>query len=331
MKSANGEIVDLENDYNFLMLCNDIIVDILQYADKYQWSSEKINIKEKDIEKFKSSKYDLFYFRDHGYATTINKSLYKHIIFSLVADYNCYVYDAISCAMRYHFGTAFTLLRKPFKDDLLLIELLYIRGYRFIPDFLNKPIKEFAIDQIVKDKDKLMYILRKCCKKINFFTGKKMYDLRYSKKSKESLEKIWNKTSHIITSCKDYATEDGNLNIIFATEDIVEENLVYFFKVCCCIQLYFITLLLNILKDEKLISEECYNQNLVNVYFAFSCTLDEDIPKEISDALNVKCNHCGFIFKIEQKDIKNNNKNKKFRYKCPNCKKKLEIKGFILS
>ena len=236
------------NDYNFLMLCNDFIVDILKCTDKYQWSSEKIDIKEKDIKKFNSSKYDIFYFREHGYATVINRSLYKHIVFSLVADYNTYVFDAINCALRYHFGTAFTLLRKPFKDDLLLLEMIYVKGYRFVPEFLNKPIKNFSIDKITKEEKKK--ILRKCCKKINFFTGKRMYDLRYEKSSKESLEKIWNKTSHIITNAKDYATEDGNLNIIFATEDIVEENLVYFYKVCCSVQLYFVTLLLNILKDQ---------------------------------------------------------------------------------
>ena len=52
--------------------------------------------------------------------------------------------------------------------------------------------KIFSIDKITKEEKKK--ILRKCCKKINFFTGKRMYDLRYEKSSKESLEKIWNKT-----------------------------------------------------------------------------------------------------------------------------------------
>ena len=188
MKDVSVEELNLKNDYNFLMLCNDFIVDILKYADKYQWSSERITLKEKDVKKLDSPNYDLFYFRNHGYAKIINKSLYKHIIFSLVVDYNNYIFDAINCALRYHFGTAYTLLRKPLKDDLLLLEMIYVKGYKFIPEFLNKPIKNFSIDKISKE-DK-MKILRKCCKKINFFTAKRLYDLRYSKKSRESLEKI---------------------------------------------------------------------------------------------------------------------------------------------
>ena len=329
MKAVNGEELDLENDYNFLMLCNDFIVDILKCADKHQWSSEKIDIKEKDIKKFNSLKYDIFYFRDHGYATVINRSLYKHIVFSLVADYNTYIFDAINCALRYHFGTAFTLLRKPFKDDLLLLEMIYVKGHRFVPEFLNKPINNFSIDKITKDEK--IKILRKCCKKISLFTAKRMYDLRYSKSSKESLEKIWNKTSHIITNAKDYATEDGNLNIIFATEDIVEENLVYFYKVCCSVQLYFVTLLLNILKDEELISEECFNQNMGNLYFAFSCTLEKDLPKVIVESITLKCNHCGSITNITSEMINKNNKAKTFKFNCDHCKKVSIINGFILS
>lgn len=329
MKAVNEEKLDLKNDYNFLMLCNDFIVDILRCADKYKWSSEKINIKEKDVKKFNSSKYDLFYFRNHGYATVINKSLYKHIIFSLVADYNNYVFDAINCALRYHFGTAYTLLRKPLKDDLFLLEMIYVKRYRFISEFLNKPIKNFSIDKISKEEK--MKILRKCCKKINFFTAKRMYDLRYSKKSKESLEKIWNKTAHIITNASDYATEDGNLNIIFATPDIVEENSVYFYKVCCSIQLYFITLILNILKDEKLISFECYNQNISNLYLAFSCTLKNDAIDKIIGSLTLKCCHCGSITKITKEMLNKNNGNECFKFKCCQCKKISVIDGFILS
>ena len=327
MKAVTGEDLNLENDYNFLILCNNFIVDILKCADLNEWSSEKIDIKEKDKNRFDSQKYDLFYWRDHGYATVINKSLYKHIIFSLVADYNRYIFDAIDCATKYHFGPAFTLLRKPFKDNLLLIEMFYTKGHKFVADFLNKPIKEFAIDNISKEEK--MKILKKCHRKLKFLTAKKMYDLRYSKNSKESLEKIWNKTLHIITNYKDYATENGNLNIVFATDDEVEEHIVYFYKVCCSMQLYVVQLLLNILRDENLISEELFNKNMSNLYFSFSCTLDGDIPNEIANSLVVKCSHCEHEFQITKEMIIDNNKNKTFIYKCNQCKKATIINGFL--
>lgn len=327
MKASNGEEISVINDYNFLMLCNNFIVDILRIADKSNWSSENITIKDKDKHKFEQNKYDLFYFRNHGYANIINKSLYKHIIFSLIADYNIYMYDAVKCAKKMHFGTAFTLLRKPLKDDLFMIEMFFVKGKRFVGKFLNNSIEKFAIDKITKE-DK-MKILNKCCKKIHFFTAEKMYNLRYSKKSTESLEKIWNKTLHIITTAKDYATENGNLNIIFATEETVEENLVYFYKVCCSIQLYFIILVLNILKEEMLINEDVYYKNMRNIYFAFSCTLDNDIPKEILNELDIRCNCCGEDIKISRNIIEENYKNNTFKCTCDFCNHSFEIEGFI--
>lgn len=314
-------------DYNFLMVCNNYIVSILELADKNKWSSEKIDFKDKDKAKVASSKYDLFYFREHGYAKVINKSLYKHIIFSLVADYNIYVSDAIECASKGHFGTAFSLLRKPFKDDLLFIEMFYTKGYNFVAKFLKQPIGNFATDKITKDNK--MKIMRKCCKKINFFTAKRLYSLRYSKTSKESLEKIWNKTSHIITSAKSYATEDGNLNIIFATQDVVEDNLVYFYKVACSVQLYFVTLLLNILKDECLISELDFIANMKQLYFAFSCTLEGDVPEIILDELDMLCPNCGSIINITDDILKKNYNSCTFIYKCDKCNKEHEVDRFI--
>ncbi len=329
MRAVTGEDLDLEIDYKFLMLCNDFIVDILKVADSKAWSSEELNIKERDVKKFNSQKYDVLYWREHGYATAINRSLYRHMFFSLISDYNKYVYDAVDCAAKYHFGPAFTLIRKPFKDDLLLLEIMFIKGHKFIPEFLKRPANDYAIDKISKDTKKIKGILRKSCKKLDFFKGYKMYNLRYNKKSKESLEKIWNKTSHIITSCKEYATTKGNLNIIFATDEQIEEHIVYFYKVCSSIQLYFLTLVLNILLEEKLISDELYNLNMINLYFAFSCTLDKEITDEQEQALLMKCNHCGSITKINKKIIKDNNKNKSFEYFCEECKKKNQIIGFI--
>ncbi len=325
-KKVDKSNMNLMVDYNFLIVCNNYIVSILKKADELKWSSEKINFKEKDKKKAKSGKYDMYYFRDHGYANVINKSLYKHIIFSLISDYSIYMYDALECAKRSHYGTAFTLLRKPLKDDLLLIEMFYTKGYRMVHKFLNEPIDNIAIDKISREEK--IKIMRKCCKKINFFTANRMFNLRYSKKSKESLEKIWNKTAHIITSSKYYKTENGNLNIIFDTPDIVEENIIYFYKVCTSIQLYFLTLVFNILKDENLITEREFEFNIRQIYFAYSCTLEHKLQEECLNQLVLECNKCGKEIEITQKILRSNYSNSIFMYKCSCCNNINSIEEF---
>lgn len=66
--------LNIQIDYNFFMFCNDFIVDVLNCADKLNCSSEKIKLKNEDKNKTKLHKYDLFYFREHGYANVINKT-----------------------------------------------------------------------------------------------------------------------------------------------------------------------------------------------------------------------------------------------------------------
>ena len=56
------------------MFCNDFTVDVLNCADKLNWSSEKIKLKNEDKNNTKFHKYDLFYFREHGYVNVINKT-----------------------------------------------------------------------------------------------------------------------------------------------------------------------------------------------------------------------------------------------------------------
>lgn len=318
---------DKIKDYNFLMLCNNYIVSILEQADLKKWSEEKMDFKDKDKKKLESNKYDIFYFRNHGYATVINKSLYKHIIFSLISDYNIYVKDAIDCCLKGHFSVAYTLLRKPFKDDLFMIELFYVSGYRIISKFANSSIENFRIESYSENEKKK--VLRKVCKKINFFTAKKLYDLRYSSNSYEGLEKFWNKAIHIVTSRKNYKTEDANFNMIFYDDNIVAEQITYIYKVLCSIQLYFIVLISNILLEEQLITENEYNFNINNLFYAFCITLDNyNLTPEQKDSLIYVCKYCGCqnIFNNEQ--FMNNYNKGIFKRKCDKCNRTYEIKKF---
>lgn len=320
-------IMNIENDYNFLIMCNNYILNILKAADKLKWSEAKIDFKPKDIKKAKDGAHDLFYFRNHGYAKVINPCLYRHIIFSLISDYNKYVYDAIECAQKMHFGPAFTLLRKPFKDNLLLIEKFYIEGYKCIPSFFNNDISKLAIDHIKPDDKKK--ILKKCSKKIRFLNEDYLWAIRYSNKDKISLEKLWNKTLHIITTREDYSTEQGNLNIIFADDETIKENLIYFYKACVPIQMYFILLVLNIIKKENLISDYEFYNSINSFYHIFIAVLDEEIPESIANTFLLWCDKCDNTFKISEEEKFNYNFEKNvFEFTCPYCHKKHRIGKF---
>ena len=49
--------------------------------------------------------------------------------------------------------------------------------------------------------------------------GDYLYEIRYDKTKLYGLESMWNKANHLITSCKNYSTEDMNLNFVFSQEN----------------------------------------------------------------------------------------------------------------
>lgn len=75
--------------------------------------------------------------------------LTKHIILSITSDFINFVFESLYCAKRGKITVAYALIRKPFTDELLILEqLLYNRSdfiYRFFIQILWK-----RMTQVVK-------------------------------------------------------------------------------------------------------------------------------------------------------------------------------------
>lgn len=319
-------------NYNFLMSCNNVLVSILKQADenKDKWKSIRIDIKDKDLKKWQSGNYSVEYFRTHGYASQINKGHYKHFMFAVLSDYISYVYDAILCAAKMHPNQAYTLLRKPLKDNLLMLELAFTGKNRFISQFLNKDIENFSIDKITAEEKKK--IIRRSAKKINYPTSAKiLYDFRYSKKSETGLERIWNKSSHIITICKDYKTDNGNLNMIFNDDANIREYVNYFFITMPYIQYYVTRLVFYYLKEEELINEIEFLQN--DALLLIKLNSVEKFPKDIYYDLikdfSLLCPNCNNMIELSKNEDIQNQISKAFYYKCPKCKNNINLDNFL--
>lgn len=56
----------------------------------------------------------------------LNEAYYRHIFFSLVADFCSYMLESINCAAKMKVAVSYALLRKPLKDTLGYIEWLCV-------------------------------------------------------------------------------------------------------------------------------------------------------------------------------------------------------------
>ena len=69
-------------NYNYFIMCHNLMLSLVKRANRHDWHSFKINIREEDREKWE--KYDIEYWRLHGYKKEISQMYYQHTFFSLL-------------------------------------------------------------------------------------------------------------------------------------------------------------------------------------------------------------------------------------------------------
>ena len=179
---------ELKN-YNYIIMCHNLMLSLIKRANRHDWHSFKIDIKEEHKEIWE--KHDIEYWRLHGYKKEISRMYYQHTFFSLWSDYLDYTYEANIAASKMKASIAYSLLRKPLKDDLFFLELLENKGVEFIYEFLEKPIENFAVDKISQEEKKK--IINTVAEDVfSEAYGDILYNIRYSKKeeirSRENME-----------------------------------------------------------------------------------------------------------------------------------------------
>lgn len=159
----------------------------------------------------------------------IENILTKHILLSISSDFVNFVFESLSCAKKCKSTVAYALARKPFTDELLLLEQLLTDRKDFIYKFfhLGEP-KNYDPSYNYKKKENIKETIEETTTKLkmNFFYSKDfIYELRYDKSLARGLNGISNKALHIVTTDKFYKTTEQNLNFIFSNQNDIFEQL----------------------------------------------------------------------------------------------------------
>ena len=90
-------------------------------------------------------------------------------------------------------------------------------------------------------------------KQINYretFNADFIYNIRYSKKTEYSLERLWNMANHLVTTSKDYKTESLNLNFVFSGAVSKESQWNYLYSVLPYLLFYTVEVIQVVLDRE---------------------------------------------------------------------------------
>lgn len=157
--------------------------------------------------------------------------LTKHFTMSILSDMVNYLYESIKIAQKGKMNVAFSLLRKPFTDQLLILEQILIDASEFIDRFFHKG-DSHHYDPSSKKLDKSS-IIHTSVEKIGlfFYEPVLIFQLRYDKSVYWGLNSITNRALHMVTNDKNYRTGKQDFNFTFPVEKAdIDEQLEYFYN-----------------------------------------------------------------------------------------------------
>jgi len=309
---------DFSHDFAFFL--HDILAHMVIQGEKekifnveFKFSSKKDARK---FEKLNISGESLWNWLDNNNYDWVTEQLAaKQCLVALLSDFCQYIYESLICSKKGKLSVAYSLLRKPLKDNLFYLEWLFADPNEFRDSFNLSNPDDFSLSSISKEK-KLHIITNaiKSSKHKKWLSPEFIYDLRYNKNVPYGFESLWNKATHLITNFKSYKTEPGNFNFIFSDNESKLSQWDHYYRLVPLLLFYtveVINVLLFNLTDKKYESTIDELRRLVGFFLwtheTTSDTKSKDILKHargIVKSFDLTCPLCKKNVSLIQKNLK---------------------------
>lgn len=301
----DGENVKLSGKYHKINnLCAFIYDQMTEiYVDKNynKLNYTKFNLTTELVGDFDSKKEQILEFlKEKGLNDELTIILTKHITLSVLSDMLNFIYESLSCAKKGKMTVAYALLRKPFTDELLILEQILHNPTEFINRFFYIGSPEGYDPSLGNiDKKKIIEDALIKIRQNNFFSADLIHTMRFDKASKNGLNWISNHALHIVTKDKNYKTQSQNLNFVFSNQKDIGKYWSFYYSFVPYLLTYTAavvdTIIFQYLPDESKIKaikslkrqvglilwhEEAFKKNSVKKF------------KSLSVLLNLKCEIC---------------------------------------
>ncbi|TCZ75380.1 hypothetical protein E0485_17390 [Paenibacillus albiflavus] len=210
-----------QKTHDYIFDLHDLLANIIYSCENYELIGSEIQIKnEEDLSHIDSLEGENLWcwLENNNYDEVIFDMMIKQVYFAVLTDLCHFIYESLTCSERGKLTVAYALLRKPLKDNLLLLEWILSDANDFISKFKSGNSENFAPDKISGQRK--LEIIKNAERIADTGLEQYMfiYEMRYSKKDDFSFERIWNKANHIVTTFNFYKTKSENLNFVFFDE-----------------------------------------------------------------------------------------------------------------
>ena len=249
-----------------------------------------------------------------------------------------FVNESLNTIEKGKISVSLALLRKPFRDNLLYLEWLLGDSDNFIKMVSNQDIDSYAIENL-KPNYKIKNIIRKAIKKIDnqdYFSimDENLYfDIRYNYNAKNSLQLVWNKANHLVTTCPKTRSEE--FNFVFLDDDLHLEFIQYYYNQIPNLLFYTYNVILelyNIFISPISNETRIYNNYIITYKYCnhLNSIKDSDyFTKEAENILNFICEQCKNIVHINLNSQEFIDFKTGYSFICPKCGSEILINKYI--
>lgn len=265
-----------------------------------------------------------------GHKEVIHDLTYRQLTAAVIADATQFICESLLTSGKGKQTVSFSLLRKPFKENLLLLEWMCADPDDLLNKFNGKTIEPYILNRL--SKHKRLSLMKETLSVVD--TGLDvdfLWSIRYAKDYGSNLETLWTKATHLVTSVKASATEPGNLNFIFSDFTAREEQWNFYYNAVPLLLYYYLEVAEYVASrfiewDESTRPAQILLRRLAffrySEYNSTAGEIIEDVYSEFSD-INFLCLKCNSKFTLSKSEI--DKLWLKSQYICPNCK---EINNF---
>lgn len=299
--------------HNLAVRLYDDLVWILKDANTIKKVNVKVEFKEENDIPHKDEVDIIGWLERKGYEKEAAQIIKNNVVFAIISDVCHFIFQALDSAKRMKLTVAFALIRKPFLENLLILEQILVDQDSFLIKFKDQPEK-FDPGKLKNEEKK--EVIKDSLNKIknNYFLDKELvFELRYDKSSPKSFYAMSNLATHLVTTRhSEFRTEKSNLNFIFSSHDEWDSQLNYFYYFVPYMLFYTTEVVdqllyqINILDIENFKKRKflrMFGQILQFEQFEEKSAKGITIIKKISKTLKVKCKNCKKFNQLYKSDI----------------------------
>jgi hypothetical protein len=259
----------------------------------------------------------LDWLKEHALDEELEIMLTKHLTLSIVSDLINFIFESMYCAKRGKMTVAYALIRKPFTDELLILEQLLVNREEFVKKFFHIGNPD-EYDPSSQKIDK-MAIITAAVEKIrtnHLYSAEIIYKSRYDKTFEAGLNGISNQALHIVTRDKSYKTLEQNLNFVFSQKDDFNRYYENYYYIVPQLLIYTVSvidgIIFNILTDKDNQALKTVKEFRRIIAYLFFTEYSKISPKRrndklfdrLSNLLDLTCSKCKYKNKLNRADFK---------------------------